>query len=67
MKSTLAIYTAFAAVLGLLASPAWADPGHVGDDAVYNFYNYALGAGSFIFVLVGIWVLRSNMKRPPRK
>jgi len=68
MKSITDTYATYAAALGLglLTTPALADPGHLGDDAVYNIYNYALGAGSLIFVLVGIWVLRKNRLRPPR-
>ncbi len=68
MKSITDTYATYATALGLglLATPAFADPGHLGDDAVYNFYNYALGAGSFVFILVGIWVLRKNRQRPPR-
>ena len=59
------IFSAVFWALSLLAVPAFAASDGSKTDDVNNLYNYALGAGSIVFVLVGIWVLRSNMKRGP--
>ncbi len=65
MKSFILNLKSFAATMGfsVLASPAFAAADGAKDAGVDNFYNYVLGAGSLVFVGIGIWVLYANRKR----
>lgn len=65
MKSFILIQKTFGAAVGfaVLATPTFAAADGAKDAGVDNVFNYILGAGSLVFVGVGIWVLYTNMKR----
>ena len=56
-------YYAAAVAFGALTSPAFSAADGAKDAGVDNILNYILGAGSLVFVGIGIWVLYTNMKR----
>ncbi len=65
MKSFILNQKSFGAavIIGALTSPTFAAADGAKDAGVDNVFNYILGAGSLVFVGVGIWVLYTNMKR----
>ncbi len=65
MKSFILNHKTYAAavVISALPSPAFAAADGTKDVGVDNIFNYILGAGSLVFVGVGIWILYTNLKR----
>ena len=65
MKSFIFNRRNFSAALafGALTSPVIAAADGAKDAGVDNILNYILGAGSLVFVGVGIWILYTNLKR----
>jgi len=65
MKSFILNHKAYvaAAGFGAVTSPAFAAADGTKDVGVDNIFNYILGAGSLVFIGVGIWILYTNLKR----
>jgi len=65
MKSFILNQKSFGAavIIGALTSPIFAAADGAEDAGVTNIFNYILGAGSLVFVGIGIWVLYTNLKR----
>jgi len=65
MKSFILNYKSYAVAIafGALTSPVFAAADGTKDAGVDNIYNYILGAGSLVFVGIGMWVLYTNRKR----
>ncbi len=64
MKSFIFNHKTYAvAAFGALTSPVLAAADGTRDVGVDNIFNYILGAGSLVFIGVGIWILYTNLKR----
>jgi len=65
MKSFILNHKTYAAAAGFgaLTSPVIAAADGAKDAGVDNILNYILGAGSLVFVGIGMWVLYTNRKR----
>jgi len=65
MKSFIFNHRSYAAavVIDALTSPVFATADGAEEAGVDNIFNYILGAGSLVFVGVGIWILYTNLKR----
>jgi len=61
MKSTLTNTTLYAAAIGVLTSPAFADPGHIEEAGGDHTHLLALGAVS-LAVLIGGWLILRAVK-----
>ena len=68
MKSITSNFKVYVTTLAFsaLASPVFATADGDKGAGVNNIYNYILGAGSLVFVGIGVWILYVNMKRKPK-